>query len=197
MKECGSPTGIIFKRTIGFILFVIFLSIANFLVAYSQNQIYFNIVNFFNTNMILFLILFLMGTINEIFWNLIFPFNLIAPATSSILALIIVTLIYKIWRFVNVYLNSSIIIPINAIYVIVAIAVFIFGYLSVMIEGWRLNRGYEEEKTHKQKLKIKQKLQTKRRSNLGWADVGYQFKLMLYNLGDTLNRSFDQKKKRH
>ena len=78
----------------GFIVLIVLLIIANVLISSINNIVYTNIVQFFNSLLGLFVILFLIGMLNGIFWSFEFPLNLLAPMSSGVLGIFIVNLIY-------------------------------------------------------------------------------------------------------
>src|SRR5271157_4740854 len=202
MEREHSAAGLIVKRTVGFIIFLIILLIANILASGFNNFVYSNIMQFFNTSIPLFFILFVIGIINDLFWSFYFPWNMFAPITSSILSIFVVTFLYRVWLFANSYVHSTFVIPLGLISTIVFIIVFISGYLHLARRGieheefwnkkewekwkdWKKGWYREEIKSHKKKHK----------KRVDWEDVGEEFKLALYNLGDSINRSFDKHKK--
>ncbi|MFZ1971101.1 MAG: hypothetical protein WAU65_02910 [Candidatus Nanoarchaeia archaeon] len=196
MKEHHSALSIIIGRSIGFIMFVILLLIASLLAATIQNPVYSSIINFFNANIPLFFSLLIFGIINEIFWNFEFPFSVLAPITSAILSTIIVSFIYNVWQFMNIYTHSVVIIPIDLISLIVFIIVIVAGYAKLAKEGFEFERLHKIE-WRKEKDKIKNELKQKKRGkDIEWDDVENQFKVLFYNLGDSLNKSFEKHAKR-
>ncbi|MFH0978650.1 MAG: hypothetical protein V1837_05085 [Candidatus Woesearchaeota archaeon] len=180
-----SVTHIVLARVIGFFVFLLLLAIANALTGSIQNDIYANIVTFFNVNILLFLALMVIGLINDIFWSFSFPFNILGPFSAALLSIFIVTFLYRLWLFLNSYINSNVNIPIGLLYVIVPIIVFFAGCITVI---FRAAIPPYVEKVHQTKKRKKQHLE--------WDEVGEEFKLALYNLGKAFNRVFDKKRKR-
>lgn len=196
MNHDNSIASLIIRKSIGFVLFIILLLIA-ILLSYSvQNQVYSNTVGFFNDNVPLFFSIFLFGVINEIFWVLEFPFSILAPITSSILSVIVVTFLYRVWLFINLYAHSPIVIPITLIYTLVFIITLIFGYLKLAKEGFEYNN-LMKVKWDKEKTNLEKELKKRRKEKVEWDDVEDQFKLFFYNLGDSINKSFERHRKRH
>lgn len=202
-REEHSATVLILRRTVGFIIFLILLLIANTLASSFNNSIYSNIMQFFNINMPLFFILFVMGTINDLFWSFYFPWNMLAPVTGSILSIFIVTFLDKIWLFADSYIHSGFTIPIGLVTTIVFIIVFISGYFYLARRGIEHEEFWNEKEWKKWKdwkkgwyeEKMKDKHEIRKRKKVDWGDVGEEFKLALYNLGDSINRAFDDHKK--
>ena len=200
---------IIISRIIGFIIFLIILGIANFFIPNVPSKIYADAVNFFNSILLLLVLLMFVWMINEIFWNFYFPFNAIAPITSAVLGVYVVMFLYKFWNFIDDYIHSGINVPINSIYTAVALLSLIIGYIVILVRGgksrevsdehwkkWHENRlKRKEERLERKVERIDRKLGTKK---VEWDDVGHEFKLFFYNISSGLNRLFegDKKKKR-
>lgn len=201
-----SAAKIILSRIIGFLIFLIILIIANSLVLTFNNRVYTNIIGFFNSNLILLLIIFFLGILNEIFWSFYFPFNIIAPVISSILSVHIVTFIYNLWRLSEIYTKINFNIPIRSIYVPVVFIVLIAGYITILARHGKPRREWAEKmkesisdrlERKKERLmrkidKIDKKMKRKH-ENVEWKDVGNEFKLVFYNLGRSINSLFRKK----
>ncbi len=197
MKRHHSALSIIIGRSVGFIILVTLILVAGILATSVQNSVYSNVINFFNANIPLFFSLFFFGVINEIFWNFESPFNLLAPITSAILSTIIVSFLYKIWQFMEIYTNSGVLIHPGLISAVVFIIVLIAGYAKLAKEGFELKK-LGDIKWEKEKEKIREKLnKANRGKDIGWDDVENQFRILFYNIGDSLNKSFERHKKRH
>jgi hypothetical protein len=201
-------TGIVFSRVIGFIIFLILLAILNALVPTVHNQLYSNIVQFFNISLILLLAMMLFGLINEIFWHLYFPFNILAPITSSALSILIIAFIYSFWNYLDSYVHTGLNIPIESIYTAVSLIVLIVGYLIILARGGKPQHATREDldewkqrKLERKREKIAKNIQNLdekvtnsiRENRVGWDEVGNQFKLVFYNIGKGLNRMFGGK----
>lgn len=195
-EEHNSALSIIIRRSIGFVVFIILLLIAVSLSYAVQNSVYSSIITFFNVNIPLFFSIFLFGIINEIFWILEFPLNILAPITSSILSVIVTTFIYRIWLFLNTnYIRSEIAIPIGLIYILVFIIAIIAGYANLAREGFEFERFHKVE-WNREKAKLERESR-KKKEKIEWGEVEDQFKLLFYNIGDSLNRAFERHRKRH
>ncbi len=184
MKKSRPLTSIIFPQIIGFIIFIILLSIANFLVPLIPNDIYRDIISFINSNVILSFFLLFVGLINEIFWNFNFPFNLLAPVTSTIFSVFIITLFYRMWIFLDGYVHAGISIPIYTIYTVIALIVFIAGYMIIIASGGKTKEKVETD--YQKEFKKIKRLSTKKKSDVEWDDVKGQSKLLVYNLEETI-----------
>jgi len=195
---------IILSHIAGFIIFLILLAVANILIPSINNDIYINIIQFFNSNLIFLLLLTFIGMINEIFWSFYFPFNIFAPIFSSILSIYVITFIYKIWSLLDVYIKSTLIIPIDLIYAIVPLIVFIAGYITIIArhgkpaEEWHrelkeMHKNRLERKRDKLKIKLEKVDKKLGKNKVEWEDVGDEFRLAFYNLGKSFNELFDKK----
>ena len=198
--------GIILSRVFGFVFFLVLLAIANFLVPYVPSEVYAQAVKFFNLNIILLLIIMFIGIINDIFWNFSFPFNILAPISSAILGIYIVTFLYRIWIFLDFYFQTGFYFPIRTLYTIVFVFVLIFGYFAILARGGRPRDEWKqrcierhEEKLERKKEKLEKKMEKIDRKisrKVEWDEVGEQFKLALYNLGKSISSLFEKKKKK-
>jgi hypothetical protein len=185
---------VIFSNIIGFIMFLILLAIANLLVPHIPSSVYESIVDFFNSNILLFFGMMLVGMINEIFWSFFFPFNILAPITSAILSIFIVTFIYRVWTFIDSYVRTNIVLP-NYVYVPIALIVLFLSYIAILIRQGKPKEVYEEE-AKKPVPKKSEIIKRKPDEKVEWEDVSNEFKLALYNIGRSINKSFESSKEK-
>lgn len=192
MKKKESSLNIIFHSIIGFIIWIILLIIANILVPYINEPTYGMFIQFFNSLLVLFFILFLIGMVNSLFWNFRLPLNLFAPIFSAILSLFIVSLTYRIFEFIQAFIYFNILeyFPLSSVYIIVFFATLVFGYLMLIAEEVKKAREYSKE--YKREIKEKRKSQG---LDISWEDVESEFRKVFFNIGEALNRVFDDKKK--
>ena len=187
MKRKSIPK-IILSRIIGFIIFLVLLGILNMLIPYVQNQIFSQIISFFNSNIFLLFIIMIIGLMAEIFWALIFPLNALAPIFSAISSIFILAFIFRAWNFIESFTGSLISIPIPQylIYVIVFWLVIIIGYIKVLASIGKFREKVEEDE--------EEKTIRKKREKVEWDDIGNEFKNLLYNIGRSFNDLFGKKK---
>ena len=181
---------IIISRVAGFLFFLILLAIANYLIPNINSEIYKSTVIFFNNNLILLLILMFVGIVNEIFWIFYFPFNLLAPVSSSILGVFIAGFIYRMWNFLDAYINSGLRIPIDAIYVLLFFIILIAGYFTILVRKGKPKEEYERSGKFKDKNE-----RTEKKKNVEWENIGNEFRLVLYNVGNSINNLFKKRKR--
>ena len=184
-----SVAHIVLSRVFSFVIFLVVLGIANYLIRYMPGYLYRNIIYFFNSNLLLLLVITSFGILAEIFWTLMFPFSLAAPIISAISGILIVNFIYKIWSFIETYAKTNFYLPINKIYVLVFVLVLIFGYILVFLKFL----GHKEESAEKEKQQVKEKPKSEK---IDWAEIGNEFKLIFYNIGRSINNLFEKDKKR-
>ena len=198
-----SAASLIVKKAIGFVVFIILLSVAEIVSQQINNPVYAEVINFFSTNISLFFIIFLVGLANDIFWNFYFPFNLVAPVISSVLSVFIVELFYRMWNFIDSFLYTGFSVPINAIYVIVFMLTLLFGYLALLARGARRAREKfwekeekimeEEEKRRSEILeRISQRRKSRSENRAEWEKVGSEIRQVFYNIGKTINDAFER-----
>ncbi len=202
-----STAKIILSRITGFIFFLILLAIANMLIGSVHNETYRSIIFFFNESLLLLLILMLLGMVNDIFWNMNFPFNIIAPITSAVLSFCVLTFMYALWIFLDQYIQSGMTIPIGLLKIVVFFIVLLAGYLAILVRGGKPKSDWEDkwkERRQARWLREKERLQrrlnridrhVKNKEEVDWEDVGEEFKLAFYNLGKSINKSFENNKK--
>ena len=189
MKQNGTSK-VFFSKIVGLLLFLVILAVANLLIPFINNEIYFKTVHFFNDNLLFLVILSVIFLISALFDALFFPFNLPAPIFNAIGGVLVAVFVFRIFGFIDlvgkidVFRNLSLIA--YPIYFLVFVFVVIFGYIGIFARLFKI--GFEE-KTQYKKPKIKKE------QNIEWIDVGNQFKLFLYNVGKVMNESFSKKKK--
>jgi hypothetical protein len=212
MSYRRSSLSIVLHSITGFIVLIVLLIIANVLISSINNIVYTNIVQFFNSLLGLFVILFLIGMLNGIFWSFEFPLNLLAPISSGVLGIFIVNLVYKLLEFAQtfVYFDTLAKILSHNIYPIVFFVTIIIGYLIIINEEYRrTGRNSREERKPKEyvnrkdmdnmKSKIEdKKLEEKKsyKSEFSWEEVGDEFKKASLNVGKALNKAFEGKKEK-
>jgi len=194
---------IIFSNIMGFIIFLIILGIANLLIPAIPGALYASTIGFFNANIMLFLIMMLIGLVNDIFWNFYFPFNILAPVTSAALSIFIITFFYRLWDFINMHVQSGFVVP-RGLQLPIALFVLLIGYILIAVRSGRPRAAFEEEmrerhaerwERKKQRLERRMERAKDRRSEkIDWEDVGNEFKLAFYNIGKSLNKAFEGKK---
>jgi hypothetical protein len=186
-----SALGVVISKSIGFLIFLILLALANYLKPFIPSVIYSDIVNFFIDNIGLSFIIYIASMIAGIFWSFVFPFNIIAPIASAVYSLFLITYFLRMWIFINQYVYFSFTLPVNLIYRAVFWLVIIFGYIGILT-GIGRKKNLEEWKEEK-----KEKVERVKRNveSVDWSEIGEQFKLALYNLGSALKNAFEPKKK--
>ncbi len=180
----------------GFIIFLIILAIANIIMPYIPSTIYADVVGFFNANIMLFLLMMFISMVNDIFWIFYFPFNILAPITSALLSIFVVVFFYRVWNFLNNYIKAEITVP-KGLYTPVALLVLVIGYIVILARRGKPREAYEEWVNKKQEVQKKSEAARKRPSQeIDWADVGNEFKLFFYNIGRSINKSFEKEKQK-
>jgi hypothetical protein len=202
MREGRSLLNVILHSVVSFIVLIVLLIIANILIPYVNNGDYLKFINFFNSLLGLFIILFLVGLINGIFWNLEFPLNILAPISGAVLGVSIVDLIYRILEFAQTFvyfdaLNNLLSYNLRAI---VFFATLVIGYLIIIIEVSKREEEYPREvlkKKYRKENIIEEKKDRKyAEPDFSWKEVGNEFKKVSLNVGKALNRAFEGKDKK-
>jgi hypothetical protein len=208
MRYRRSSLSIVFHSIISFIILIVLLIIANILVPSINNDVYSKVVQFFNSLLGLFIILFLVGMINSLFWNFDFPLNILAPISGAVLGVYIVDLVYKILGFTQtfVYFGDLAKLLSYNISVIVFFVVLIAGYLIILSEAGKREEKYPRKERYpeeeSERRRIKERIAEKKsrkssESNFSWDEVGDEFKKAFLNVGKALNRAFEGKDKKN
>jgi len=182
---------IISSKIIGFVVFLILLGIANLIMNYFDNQIYQDIILFFNDNLVLLLILAFVGMISELFWIFIFPFNIIAPIISAVYGTFVLKFLLNFLDLINLYLKTGINVTNDWLYWAVFWIVLIVGYLVLFS---RIG-SKKKEKERIERLENSEREQ-KKKEEVEWKEVGNEFKQALYKVGKRLNDKLDKKEKK-
>ncbi|MGY4884418.1 MAG: hypothetical protein ACP5NZ_02455 [Nanobdellota archaeon] len=200
MSSEKSSLKIVAHSLFSFITLIISLIILNVLLSHIHNNTYVKVVEFLNSLLGLFFILFLVGMINSLFWNFKFPLNLLAPLSGGVLAVFIVQLVYKIFGFTQTFFYFDLLGQILSykIYGLVFFATLIIGYLIIFSEQNWTGESYSRGEVSKKELarkEIKEKKKT-HEPDLSWEDVGHEFRKILNNIAKALNRLFGNKNKK-
>lgn len=190
--------GVVISKAAGFLVFLILLAIASYLRSSITNSFYNSIVDFLIVNLHLSFVIFFITLLADVFWVLKFPLNLPAPILSAVGSVYVVMYIYRFWIFLNSYIKTSLIIPIYPLYFLVFWIVVLVGYILVIARRGKSRRELEEEHEEvmeRRKVKIGRQFSKieKKTKEVGWDEIGNNFKFVLYNLGDSLNRLFSKK----
>ncbi len=215
MAERGHSMRVILHSVISFLMFLALLIIVNVLVSYIHNAAYERFVLFMNSLLGLFIVIFIVGMINGIFWNLEFPLNLLAPLSGGSLGVLIVMLIRKMLEFTQgiVYFGAIDNLLSYNIYSLVFLAVVIIGYLLIISEERRKLEGYSggrigrderidnlkkriNDKVERTDRELKNNKKKKNSKNSTWGEVGDEFRSVLLNIGKAMNGLFEKKDKK-
>jgi len=189
---------IILSKIIGFLVFLILLVAANISIPYMENDVYTGVVGFFNANIILLMTITFIGMLNDLLWSFKIPFNMPAPLTSGVLSMFVITFFYRVWLFIEGYLNTGVKFSIWGIYIIVFLIAVISGYVTILLRLGKSQRRLQKEWENKLKeiKKNEKKFEKHKGKNVVWEEVVNEFKLVLYNIGKSINNLFEESKKR-
>lgn len=195
-----SSLRIILHSVFGFLVLLVFLILMNTLALSINSLAFLTVVEFFNSLLGLFFILFLVGMINSLFWNFKFPLNLLAPVSGAVLGVFIVELIYRLLELSQTlfYFNAIARILSYKVYALVFFATLIIGYLVIFNEENQKGEGLPKEEKTRERMTKKEIAHKKRHSesDLTWEDVGHEFKKVFHNIGKALNSIFEPEKKK-
>lgn len=178
----------VWRRVIGgifsFIVFLILLAVANYVSPWVGLTSFSEIVKFFNANIGFIFLMSAVFILSDIFWALIFPFNIPAPIVSAVGGILIVDLMFGMFKLIEYLLDVGIYTALGPfremIYGLVFWLTIIVGYIIVVFRA----RGKLISEDNSKKIK----------DRVEWEDVGEEFKLALYEFAGSLNRIFSKKK---
>ena len=191
MSKRKSLFKITLERTLGFVIFLGMLYVANLLSGQIQSQLFQQTVQFLNSNIMLIIAFSVIFFFGEIFFNLIFPFSLPAPIINAVGAMYLLNFIFNSFTLIETVLEMSIFGIFRSlsflIYPIVFVAVLVGGYIAIFVRLFKC-----EEKPKKKpgkKPKKKQEQPT-------WEEIGQEFRQVLYDVLGNLRDAVKPKKKR-
>jgi hypothetical protein len=189
MREHRTVLGVIMSRLVGFIVFLILLYVANIIAARVDNLIFTQIVDFFNSNLVLIIIMSLFFFLGELFFVFFFPFNLPAPVFNAIASMFLVTFILRM--IVALLRHGDVLRGLNTIlfilYPLVFVLVLIGGYITIFFHE------AEDEKMRKEENNVKDK-KTSKAKGRSWDDVGNEFRELMYDIFHRSRESLKKKK---
>jgi len=186
----------LFSRVAGFLIFLILLLAANFLMDYIPGSVYSSVVLFINYNVGLFFIMMLIGIASDVLWIFDFPLNLPAPIASAFLSYYIIIFIFRFFIFIRTYIYFDFVLPFSLLYV-VPLVVLLGGYLLILIRRGKSRKSSEEKEEPEEKREAKPRVEKPKEKSkikskkVEWGEVGNVFKLALYGFGKKLNRLFE------
>lgn len=137
-------------------------------------------VAFLNENLALLVAMSLLFMIADVFFALIFPFNLPAPLFSSFAALLLSKFIFTIFlvidKMIMTKLFSSLLPLTFLVYPVVFLAVLIGGYVSIFVKM----------------VKKKKPKKPKKKKEKSWDEIGEDFKKALSDLFRKIADSIDK-----
>ena len=175
----------IITQVLSFIIFILVIALLNVLKPYINNDIFAAIVYLLTSNIILFLAIMLISIINEIFWRLYFPFNILAPISAASLAVFIVIFIYRFFQVLEGHTNVNVLIfPVDLISSFVFVFTLLIGYFIVFVRIFRPKKVHHEKAKEPEKKKMEGKKEIpKEKKDIVWEDVSKEFKEAAYVLG--------------
>ena len=132
--------GIIYSGFFMFLLFLIILVIANIIAKILSFSLFTEIVMVFNSNILLFIIVAILGVISRIIWFYNSPIKLIVPVLDGIIGVVIIFIFSKIFDLILVDSLVKIEIPYTLISVLVFFLVVFIGYMRIYSEGFTKKR---------------------------------------------------------
>lgn len=138
----------------GFLIFLLILSILNILVYVIKIDFYANLIIFLDTNIFLFFLITLSSVIFEILWFLGFPFNLPAPFFNAFEGTFILAFMLRVLALIESYLKTGVVVPIkiiNSFYLFLFIIILIIGYTKILLSLTNVKTTKQKPILHKKK----------------------------------------------
>lgn len=184
---------VVLSNIFGFLVFLVILWIANILTGYIGNRVFNDIVMFINENIFLIIVIWLVSFIGDLFGAIIFPFNLPAPLFNSLASIFIVMLFLKIFTAVDDSMGLAVFKPLLALSSLIYLLVFLF----VLISGYiKIFYNLAKSKIEKEEQEEKEKKEDKEKKEVGWDEIGNEFRIALYDFFKMLQRAFSKKEKK-
>lgn len=181
MKTTKSFLEVLISRLIALVVFLALLASLNVLSLFFPNSIFINIVDFFNENLILLLIITLVFFISELFSVLYFPFNMPSPLFNAIGSLFVMNFLYNMFYFVDSMSSLGVFSFIGDIlfllYPLIFLIILIVGYIKAFV-----------------KLKDKRKSFYVKKARADWDEVNQEFKSLVKDALTEARKSVNKKK---
>jgi hypothetical protein len=187
-----SISWVVLSRLIGLMVFLVILALANYLMNFTDNIAFHQVVTFINSNIVLIILMSLIFLVAEILGALIFPFNLPAPLFNATGSIFLVAFILRIFELINTIFNKNIFGIFTGlssfIYYLVFIIVLIGGYISIFA------RLFKESGTDK-RVKDEKPREEKPAEKKTWEDIGDEFRQTLSDLLRVIRESINERDK--
>ncbi|MFH0831694.1 MAG: hypothetical protein V1886_02400 [archaeon] len=175
----------------GFLVMIILLLLSNVLVSQVNNPLFTGIVLFFNSNIALLTVIFLLFLAGEIFSLFIFPFNLPYPIFSAIGGMFLLTFMFRMFALADNMAGTEMFAFLETL----ALFLYPLLFFIILASGYgmifsRLLRG-EDNKAEK---KIKKAFSRGKGKN--WDEISSEFRNLLYDIAASLRKSLGQTGKR-
>ncbi len=175
-----SPVGIIFGKVIGFLLFLIFLSLALSCAPRLNSPLVTAFLQFLNQNIGLILLysaIFMVGELCSLF---IFPFNLIAPPVNAIASLYLVGFIFLFLEFLEQQLSIAII-PFPSFKPLITSLVFLIVLVVGIVKAFTGLIPCDTKSKSKSETRKPTPKSKARRSHdhPDWSDIGQELRLTI------------------
>ncbi|MFA5856055.1 MAG: hypothetical protein WC867_01755 [Candidatus Pacearchaeota archaeon] len=137
MSQAKSVVNVFVTQLIAFVIFLVLIGIVNVLTYYIENEIFFQVVSFLNSNLILIILFSIIFMIGEMFSVLIFPLNTPYPIFNGTGAFLLVEFIFNVIEFLDKLVGINLgNIPFEllrtAISFLVLIIVVVVGYIEIL-----------------------------------------------------------------
>ena len=163
----------LFSKLIGIILFILFVIIANYLIAFINEPLFTVIVETLNDSLLILILLSFLYLGKEIFEILEFPYNIPYPIFSAAASVLLLYFLFSLLESINMNpeITEAILLVKYISYLLVIVVVLIVGYLDIISRSRPLPEFKREKpkkvikkvKKPKKKAKKKQKKKVKKK----------------------------------
>jgi len=175
------------SKLFGIIFFLLILLILNILTVSVDNYFFNQVVYFLNQNAAFIISISVVFLIGDLFEALFFPLNLPAPLFNAAGAVLLVNFTFRVFDFVERLLDENMFQVFRdfsgLIYAAVFLIVLIVGYIAIFAGALAAEEEYEKVKPKK----------TKEEPRPTWADIGDEFRHMIYDLFSAIRRGLKKK----
>jgi len=156
----------ILSKVIGVILFVLAVIIANYLIPIINSEVYTQVINVLNANLIFLIVIMIFFMLKDIFEILPFPFNIPYPIFNAIATVFFIYFVFSILKYINITPEVTTVIKLLEfiVYPLVFLIIIILGYIDIFSpkKKVRLKKPTRLKPKKVEKKKVKRKVKKKK-----------------------------------
>lgn len=178
---------IVFSRLLVILFLLVLLAVLNILLPSIPNRIFEQVVEFLTGHVwlvVLFTLLFLIG---EVFYELIFPLDLLSPLFRALGSVFLLTFIFRFLYYTDTITRTinftvlEFIAPL--VYLIIFLIVLVSGYIDIIDRLWRGERAHPEGAVSSSELPHPEGGLSMERApaDPSWDDIGAELRRLIYD----------------